>query len=389
MIDGPAVDRTLAGAVAAGDLPGVVAMATAAAGGAYAGAFGRREMGGAAMTGDTLFWLASLTKPVTAVAVLQLVEAGRLGLDEPLDGLLPELAAVRVLAGFDDDGAPRLRVSRGAITLRRLLSHTAGFGSALFDADIARYHAWAGLPPLLDGRAATLLRSPLLFDPGEGWAYGTGTDWAGRAVERASGTTLETYLRERVFGPLGMTETGFRPTPEQRARRAVVHRRQVDGSLAPVDVAPAADPEVFLGGGGLSSTGPDFARFLRMLLRGGELDGVRVLRPESAALLGVAQAAGPAVGRLRGTNPALATDVDPFPGAPRTWGFGGVIAEADVPAGRGAGSWGWSGLANCHYWLDPGRGVAAVLLAQTLPLGDARARRAFRAFEAAVYGTPS
>ena len=379
----------LAGAVAAGDVPGVAALVAGRSGVSYAGAFGLRQAGrGDDMTADTVVWIASMTKPLTAVAALRLVERGRLALDEPLVGLLPELAAVRVLAGFAADGSPRLRPPRRPVTLRRLLSHTAGFGSALFNADVARFQTHAGLPPLGECREVTLLGTPLLFDPGKRWEYGTGNDWAGRAVERASGQTLEDYLGEHVCGPLGMADTGFLLRPDQRARLARVHRRQPDGSLAPDAYEVTQRPEFFLGGGGLYSTAADYLRFARMLLGGGHLDGARVLRPETAAMLGAPQTGALPVGRLAGTLPTSTGDIDLLPGTPTAWGFGGLIAGDDTPDGRAAGSWGWAGLANTHFWVDPTRGLAAVFVAQVLPFGDRRVLTTLRAFQRAVYGLP-
>lgn len=385
-----AVDRVLAGAVAAGDVPGVVALVADARGVAYTGAYGEREIGHpAAMTPDTVVWIASMTKPVTSVAALQLVERGRVGLDDPAAEVLPELGAVRVLDGFDPAGVPRLRPPRRPITPRHLLTHTAGFGSAVFNPDVARYQSWAGLPPAGHGQHATLLRTPLLHDPGERWEYGTSTDWLGRLVEAASGQGLEAYLREHVCGPLGMADTGFRLRPDQRARLATVHHRQPDGSLQPTAFEMPQEPEYVLGSGGLYSTGPDYLRFLRMLLGGGELDGARILRPETVAALAANQIGEISVGPLASANPALANDVEFFPRLAKRWGFAAMVTTEDAPTGRAAGSLAWAGLANTSFWVDPSRRLAGVLLTQVLPFADARVLALADAFERAVYDRPS
>src|SRR6266545_5495090 len=180
--------EVLANSVAEGDVPGVVALAADDNGLIYAGAFGERELGsGVEMTLDTVCWIASMTKAVTSVSAMQLLEQGRLSLDDPLAGVLPRLGSVQVLEGFDDAGAPRLRAPKRPITLRHLLTHTAGFGYDTWNADIARY---AGGAPL---RGLAALSAPLVFDPGDRWEYGVSTDWVGRVVEEASGQSLEAY----------------------------------------------------------------------------------------------------------------------------------------------------------------------------------------------------
>jgi methyl acetate hydrolase len=229
------IDRILAGAVEAGDVPGVVALAADDNGLCYEGAFGVRTLGQPEpMSLDTVVWLASMTKLVTCVAAMQMVERGRIGLDEPLQVLMPEIATVRVLDGFDGGGSPRLRQPKRPITLRHLLTHTAGFGYHIWNADIARYQEQTGMPPIGQSKLVTL-QGPLLFDPGERWEYGINIEWAGQVVERLSGLSLEQYFREHLFEPLGMVDSGFILGPERRARLASVHDRQPDGSLLPSD----------------------------------------------------------------------------------------------------------------------------------------------------------
>lgn len=375
-------------AVAAGAVPGVVALAADRGGEIYRGAFGRRGVeSDAAMTPDTVFWIASMTKAVTSVLAMQLVEEGRLALDAPLGALLPGLAAPRVLTGFDAAGQPLLRPARRAITLRHLLTHTAGFSYNTWNADIARYMEATGLPATRSGRLAAL-DAPLVFDPGERWEYSIATDWVGRAVEAAGGERLEAAVQRRLAGPLGMADTGFVPGAAQQARRARVHRRGADGTLVPIDVPPAPEidpPEFHGGGGGLLSTGPDYLRFLRMLLGGGALEGTRILQPETVAEMGRNQIGGLEFRAMRSVLPAMSNDFDPFPGVVKRWGLGFLINEGDIPGRRAAGSLAWAGLGNTWFWLDPRSGVAGVLLTQILPFADAPVLDLLGRFEAAVY----
>ncbi len=379
------IDRTLAQAVDAGDVPGVVAAAADAQGTVYEGAFGRREIGtGPAMSLDTVFWIASMTKAVTSVAAMQLVERGLLQLDEPLGELLPGLASPLVLEGFDGAGAPRLRPARRPITLRHLLTHTAGFGYDTWNAEIRRYMAHTGLPATGSGLLAALA-TPLLFDPGERWNYGINTDWVGRAVEAASGRSLDVYFQEQIFVPLGMTETGHVLRPEQRARRVAMHQRQADGSLAPVAFALPEAPEFFGGGGGLHSTAGDYLRFVRMILGRGRFDGAELLRPETVDLMAANQIGALTVGVMKSALPERSNDVEFFPGMVKRWGLGFLITTADAPSGRAAGSLTWAGLGNTYYWIDRRRKVAGVLMTQILPFVDPAVMELYGRFERALY----
>jgi CubicO group peptidase (beta-lactamase class C family) len=236
----------------------------------------------------------------------------------------------------------------------------------------------------MSGRLAGL-RRPLAFDPGERWEYGINIDWIGRLVEAASGRTLDAYLREHIFEPLAMRDTGFVPTPEQRARQAQLYQREAGGALTPQPFPPLTTPEFFAGGGGLSSTGSDYLRFLEMLLHGGTLDGARVLRPDSVALMNRNQTGELSAGVLKTANPLLTHDVDFFPGAPVRWGLGYMLNLEPGPNGRGAGTLSWGGLFNTYYWLDPGRRVAGVILTQILPFADPAVVRLYGAFERGVY----
>ena len=381
-----AFEQALAAAVAGGRIAGAVALAADRDGVTYEHAAGVRSAGGAAaMDLPTVFWVASMTKAVVSVAALQLVEQGKLTLDSDLADLLPDLRGLEVLEGIGADGQPRLRPARGAVTLRRLLTHTSGFGYGFTSPELAAYGQTAGAANPNDGSRAGH-RQPLLFDPGQGWIYGIGIDWVGIAIEAASGQRLDAYLGEHIFGPLGMTDTCFALTPEQETRKAGMHVRGPDGALATMPFGMPANPEVLSGGGGLSSTARDYGRFLRMLLNGGTLDGARVLSAQSMAALGQVQTGDHRAGGCISAIPSLSHDIDLYPGMHTGWGLATLINPEPSPDGRSAGSLAWAGLANTYYWADPAAGKAGVLLCQMLPFGDPGVLALFGAFERGVYG---
>jgi CubicO group peptidase (beta-lactamase class C family) len=366
-------------------LPGVVALAASPEGTFYSAALGVRHVAlPAAMTPDTVFRIASMTKLVTTVAALQLVEHGRLALDVPVPDIDPTLSRPQVLEGFDAGGRPRLRPAAGPISLRQLLTHTAGFGYEMFDATLLRYVEVTGIPSFRTGRLAGL-RLPLLFDPGGRWNYGISTDWVGRLIEAASGEGLGEYFQRHVCGPLGLEDTGFAVTASQRARQATLHRRLADGSLAPLPFEAPLEREFLGGGGGLYSTASDYLRLLRLLVNGGELDGVRLLRPKSVAELTRNQLGDRPAGVIRTAMPELANDLPATPGTSPRWGLACLINLRATATGRSAGSQSWSGLQNTYYWFDPARRLAAVFMTQVQPFADPAVRALYEAFEREVY----
>jgi methyl acetate hydrolase len=379
------IDAALRRAVEAGEVPGVVAMAATDKGTLYEGAFGTRDLAkGPDMTTDTIFRLASMTKAVTSVAAMQLVEQGKLQLDQPIGNVLPELSAPQVLEGFDDAGSPRLRPAKRPITLRHLLTHTAGFGYEIWDPDLVRYVKVSGTPSTSTGKLASL-RLPLVFDPGERWEYGINLDWAGRAIEAVSGQPLEAYFREHIFIPLGMTDTDYVISAVQQRRLVSVHERKPDGSAEAVTVPDPPWREFWSGGRGLYSTGRDYLTFLQMLLNQGRRNDAQLLRPETVTLMGENQIGEIAAGILKTANPQRSNDVDFFPGIPCKWGLGYMINTQPGPNGRSAGSLTWAGIFNTYYWLDPQKRVAGVILTQILPFADYKAVALYGEFERGVY----
>jgi methyl acetate hydrolase len=378
------IDAVLSRAAEAEEVPGVVATAATESGILYEGAFGLRDLaGGQAMTLDTVFRIASMTKAVTSVAAMQLVERGKLQLDQPIGNVLPELAAPQVLEGFDSAGAPRLRPPRRPVTLRHLLTHTAGFGYEMWDPELIRYVNVTGAPSVLTGKLASL-RLPLVFDPGERWEYGINTDWVGRAVESVAGKSLDAYCQAHIFAPLGMTDTGFVPSADQAARLARVHRRGLDGSLEPITMEPP-QREFISGGGGLLSTGRDYLRFLQMLLHQGRLNGAEVVRPDTVGLMAQNQIGDIELGIMRTAMPELSNDVDLFPDIRCGHGLASVINMQPGAHGRSAGTMTWAGLFNSYYWIDPQKRVTGVILTQILPFADPDVVRLYGEFESGVY----
>jgi methyl acetate hydrolase len=378
-VQGEEIDAALQIKVAAREIPGVVAMAANETSVVYQGAFGPRNMATAVpMSADTVFRIASMVKLLTSVAALQLVEQGRLKLDEPAANIDPTLAASLVLTGFDAKGVPQLRAAQKPITLRHLLSHTSGFSYPLWDPNAVRYNKAAR-------GNSSLPRRPLMFEPGARWAYGGSLDNVGRLVEIAADKSLDRYFGEHITGPLGMNDTGFAISEKQRARQASLHVRDAHGKLLPQAFEKLTAPTAFSGGGGIYSTAPDYLTLLQALLNGGSLRGTRILRPESVAQMSANQIGNLEIGVMRTTNPALSNDVDLLPGVRLRWGLGHMINAGPVANGRKAGSVTWAGLFNTYYWIDPATKIAGVIMMQVLPFVDKQALIAYRQFERGIY----
>jgi CubicO group peptidase (beta-lactamase class C family) len=383
----PDIDAILSAAHAAHPTPGFVAGAARDGRIFYRGAFGPNDLkGGPPIQADAVFRIASMTKAVVGVAAMQLVEQGRLGLDAPLGEIVPALAAPKVLEGFADDGTPKLRPAKRTLTLRHLLAHTSGYGYDMWNADLQRYLAQTGIPNIGSGLNISL-DLPLLFDPGEAWEYGIGIDWAGKVVEAVSGQTLDAYLAEHVFTPLGMTSTAFAPTQAMAPRLAGMNTRLDDGGMAPIDFPmPDGTQEFWSGGGGLFSTLDDYLAFLQMVLHGGSWNGALVLKPETLALMAENHLGGAPIRKLTSVVPFLTRDLTVAAAAPADWGLTWLINHEAGPNGRSARSLAWAGLFNTYYWADPTTMTAGVLMTQILPFEDPNALALFGAFERAVYG---
>lgn len=382
----PDIDTLLRSATDAGEVPGVVAVAGTREGPIYQGAAGKRALpAGPAMTVDSVFWIASMTKAVTSTAAMQLVERGKLRLDQPVGDVLPELAAPQVLEGFDAAGEPELRPAKGPITLRHLLTHTAGFGYDIWNADLLRYLEKTGTPGIISCENKALT-TPLTFDPGDRWDYGINIDWAGKAVERVSGQSLGAFFQENLFEPLGMKDTVFKLGDAQRRRLVGMHTRQTDGTLEPMPFEIPQEPEFQMGGGGLYGTGADYLAFATMFLNEGRARGGRqVLKPDTVRAMSQNQMGPLNVRLLKTVVPPYSNDAEFFPGMVKKWGLGFMINSEPVPGARSRGSLTWAGLGNTYFWIDPAKGIAGVILMQLVPFADAKALALYDRFEKAVY----
>jgi methyl acetate hydrolase len=379
------IDRLLRQMTDAREIPGVVTMAANGKETIHQGAFGNRDLGDdVAMTMDSVFWIASMTKAITTAGGMQLVEQGKLSLDEPIGKILPDLAAPQVLEGFDANGEPKLRPAKTSITLRHLMTHTAGFAYDMWNGDMVQYLEKTGTPALTTGRNAAL-KTPLLTDPGTRWEYGTNIDFVGKAVEAASGKRLDAYLRDHLFMPLGMSDTGFKINAEQRERLVGMHRRDADGSLTPIPFELVQEPEFHMGGAGLYGTASDYLKFCQMILNKGKGGGNQLLKPETVAKMGQNHIGELNMSKLTSAVASATNDLDLYPGMVKKWGLSFLINTAKTPEGRSPGSLAWAGLANTYYWIDPARDVAGVILMQLLPFADNKCLQAFAGFERAVY----
>ncbi|OKO68117.1 serine hydrolase domain-containing protein [Bradyrhizobium sp. NAS96.2] len=379
------IDQVLRQKSEAKEIPGVVAVAATGKDVIYEGAFGKRDLSKSdPMTADSVFWIASMTKAVTSAGAMQLVEQGKLSLDEPIGKLLPDLAAPQVLEGFDAKGEPKLRPAKTPITLRKLMTHTAGFCYDLWNADMGKYMEKTGTPGIISCLNAAL-KTPLANEPGTRWEYGINIDFVGKAVEAASGKKLDAYLRDNMFAPLGMSDTGFKISDDMRKRLVGMHARGEDGTLAAMPFELEQNPEFHMGGGGLYSTAADYIKFCQMILNKGKGNGNQLLKPETVAAMGQNQMGDLTVGKMTTAAPPYTNDVDLYPDMIKKWGLSFLINTAKTPEGRSPGSLAWAGLANTYYWIDPSRDVCGVILTQLLPFADKHSLEAFAGFEKGIY----
>ena len=379
------IDQILRQTSDAQEIPGVVAMAASGKEVIYQGAFGKRDLSKPdPMTVDSVFWIASMTKAVTTAGAMQLVEQGKLALDEPIGKVLPDLATPQVLEGFDANGSPKLRPAKKLITLRQLMTHTAGFCYELWNSDKAAYLEKTGTPGITTCQNAAL-KTPLASEPGTRWEYGTNIDFVGKAVEAVSGKRLDAYLRDHLFTPLGMSDTAFKITDDMRKRLVGMHVRGEDGKLAPLAFELEQEPEFHMGGGGLYSTAADYIKFCQMILNNGKGNGNQILKADTVAMMGKNHIGELSVTKMISAAPIYTNDVDLYPDQVKKWGLSFLINTAKTPEGRSPGSLAWAGLANTYFWIDPSRDVCGVILMQLLPFADGKCLEAFAGFERGVY----
>ncbi len=380
----PSVEDALKQGLAARKIPSAVAISATGGKITYSGAFGKRDQAATKpLAPDAIFFIASMTKAITSAAAMQLVEKGKLTLDDPASKWLPELGKVQVLHGWDG-GKPLLKPATRPVTLRNLMTHTSGFCYAVWDKDMFEYQSKVGGPPA--GTVAPL--TPLMFEPGTRWQYGVGLDWTGRLVETASGMSLEDYFQKNFFVPLGMKDTSFILKPEKFDRLVANHQRQPDGSLREVPRAQPAAPKADNGGGGLYSTAPDYVRFMQMILNKGlGPDKQRILEEKTVAQMSTNQTGNLQAGKMRSYMPNTSSDVDFHPGESDRYTFGFLLNQTPYPGRRSAGSLAWGGVDNTYYWIDPAKKVCGVLMMQFLPFADKEAVALLGEFERAVYAS--
>ena len=364
---------------------GVVAMVTDRTGNVYEGAAGTRRFGGKdAITTDDAFALFSTTKAITATAALQLVEEGALDLDSPASRYVPEIGELQVIEGFDGGGDPILRAPKSIPTTRQLLTHTGGFGYDFFDEVYSRLADEKGQPSVITATKAALT-TPLLFDPGDRWQYGTNIDGVGQVVERLRGKRLGEVFDERIFQPLGIENMSFVLRDDFRPRLAEMHARNADGTLTPMDFELPSPPEVDFGGHGLYGTVGDYMKFIRMWLNDGAGDHGRVLNRETVEMAVRNHLGDLPVTMLPGVIPSLSNDAEFFPGQSKSWSLPFMINNEEAPTGRPAGALGWAGLANLFYWIDRKNGYGGYWATQILPFGDPTSFTKYMDFESVVY----
>ncbi len=368
-------------------VPGVVAMATDRHTNVYQGAFGKRDLSQpAAMTLDTVMAIFSCTKAVTGVAVMQLVEEGKIGLHDAAKKYVPEIADIMVLEGFDAQGAPTVRPPKTDITVSQLLLHTAGFGYDFFHPDLVKYGAAKNVPSVVSASMASM-RSVLLHDPGTAWEYGSNIDWVGKVVETVRGKRLGEVMRERIFTPLGMHDSGFAMSASMRSRRASMHARSPEGVMSAMsDFELTQEPEQHMGGHGLYATIGDYMKFVRMVLNDGAApDGARVLKIETINQMTANSLGNMKIKKLPGAIPSLSNDAEFFPGMPKSWGYTWMINDQQAPTGRPAGAVAWAGLANLYYWIDRKNNIGGMWGTQILPFVDGVSVPGYLDFEKVVY----
>ena len=369
-----------------GGAPGVVAMATDRSANFYEGAAGKRELGkDQPMTLDTVMAIFSTTKALTGVTIMQLVEEGKIRLEDAAKKYVPEIAELQVLDGFDAAGQPKTRAPKRDITINDLMLHTSGLCYEFFSHDDLKYRTAKNIPTVVSCSFASI-RTVLLHDPGERWTYGANIDWLGRIVEQQRAKRLGEVMKERIFAPLGMVDISFNMTDSMKARRATIHDRAADGKLTPLpDLALPQPPEMDMGGHGLYGTVGEYMKFIRMILNNGDGPHGRVLKAETVERMSQNGLGPIKVGGWETSIPSLSNDGEFFPGLDKSWAYTFMVNDEEAPTGRPAGSLSWAGLANCFYWIDRKNGIGGYWGSQILPFQDAVSYPGYVDFETAVY----
>jgi CubicO group peptidase (beta-lactamase class C family) len=384
-LDNAAIDKVLQDGVDSGAVPHVAAIAADRDGIIYEGGAGVRIAGESddPVGTSTQFRIMSMTKMVATTAALQQLERGQLDLDAPVEDYRPEFAELQVLEGFDGD-TPRLRPPASKATVRQLVTHTSGLGYWFWNADLKKYEQVTGLPNVVPG-LKDALKAPLVADPGTRYVYGISTDWLGLVVEAVAGATLDVVIKENITGPLDMGDTMFVLDDGRRENLVTMHVRGEDGSWTSAGEILNQSPDWWAGGHGLYSTPRDYIRFQRALLRGGELDGERILQEatvDASFRNQIGDLDFPA--DIETTEPQTTDSLHVGPGY--KWGYGLLLNTDDVPGRRRAGTGAWAGLLNTHFFVDRTTGVCASIYTNSLPFIERDgAWKVYGDFEEALY----
>ncbi len=366
----------LKGVTERGDVPGVVVAVVGKDGVLYHEAFGKsRTLSNTPMAKDTIFSMASMTKPVTSVAIMLLVDEGKLKLDDDVAKYLPKYKNPLVISTFNEaDATYETRPAKRPITIRHLLTHTSGIGYAVGSAMITKIAA---------NTKKTELDLPLQFDPGESWAYGPSTRVLGDVVEAISGQKLDAFLEARILGPLGMRDTSYLVPAAKYARVVAVNTRGTDGKLVEQPM-PATLPATVQGDAGLYGTAGDYGLFLRMLLNRGTLNGKRILSQQSVKTMLEPNTGSVVVKEQQSVNLALSRNFPSGAGKDK-WGLGFQLASEKLPNRRSPGSGTWAGVFNTHFFIDPSRELGVIVMMQTLPFYDDTSMKVYAGAEEAIY----
>ena len=364
--------------IARGDVPGIVAIVVGPDKVLYHEAFGKMNVAkNTPMAKDTIFRIASMTKAVTSVGVMQLVEQGKIGLDDPVSKYLPRLASPQVFSKVDEEsGSYETKPATRPITIRQLLTHTSGIGYSWSDHGLAIAQKKTG--------ATNDSELPLVNEPGAQWTYGASTRVLGELVEKLTSEKIDAYIDAHVAGPLGMRDTTY-TVPKQKYSRVVTLNQKANGKITETQ-NPNPIPATIRGDGGLFSTASDYSRFVQMILNKGQLGSVRVLKEATVAEMGKNQIGSVKV-RLQPSADPLRSKPYPLGAGEDVWGLGFQLAAPRTPnpSMRSPGSMSWAGINNTFYWIDPQKQVGAVILMQMLPFYDEGAIRTLQGFEERVY----
>lgn len=372
-----AIDRMFQAAVDKGEIPGVVAAVTNKNQILYLKAFGKQDVAhGVPMSKDTIFRIASMTKPITSVGVMMLYERGKLRLDDAAGNYAPSLKGREVIAEFNEkDRTYTTRPAKREMTIRHLLTHTSGLAYPFTSDTVLGIQEKTRQDPR---------DMPLLFDPGSKWHYSPSTAILGDIVEKLSGQSIDEFDQATIFRPLGMVDTSYVLASDKAQRLATVHRREATGLVETPN--PAKYTPSVRGDGGLLSTASDYSALLQMFLNEGRWHGTRLLKPQSVRLMTSNQIGSVVVEKMPAAIPRT-SDVFPFGAGKDKFGLGFQITVTDGTRRheRGAGSYTWAGIDNTHFWVDPKNGIGVVILTQVLPFYNATSMAVMKRFEKLIY----